>query len=92
MKVKHANIRIFEGERFPLKDISGVKGAKLLEKSTHSVYTVSDSELTKASQIINSLNNGLRVLRIYSVSQLGADLLKDYARDNIHMLIEETKK
>lgn len=91
MKDKYAEVRIFEGERFPLKDISGDKGAKLLEKSLHSVYTVSNIELTKASQIINSLNNGLRVLRIYSVNKVGSDSLKSYAKDNIHMLINETK-
>ncbi|MDH2363776.1 HD domain-containing protein [Priestia megaterium] len=79
----------FYGVRFPLKDFED--GAKLLEKTSKSYYVVSDKELNKASQIIESLNKGLRVLRIYSIKADQTPGLKRYVKENFEEKIRNLK-
>lgn len=86
----YKDITKFSTSRFPLKDLE--KGAKLLEKSSKSVYIVSSIPLNKASQIIESLNLGLRVWRIYGIDNKDIENYKGYIRKNIQSSIEEAQK
>ena len=83
----YPDIMNFIGDRFPLKDVGS--GAKLMEKSSQTVYVVSDKELSVASQIIRSLNRGLRVRRIYSVGQHSPAVLKEYVRNQVDPVVQE---
>jgi HD superfamily phosphohydrolase len=83
------NLKLFIGDRFPLKDFKNA--AKILEKTSNSYYIVSDSPLSSASQIIESLNKGLRVWRIYSPKNDGIQELRQYARKEIHPKIKESE-
>lgn len=71
----------YRDERFPLKDMDA--GAQLLEKSSRGFYIVSPLKIREGSQIIKSLNNGLRILRIYSLDREHAGEFKEYAAKNI---------
>src|SRR5690606_31504881 len=62
--------KIYTDERFPLKDMDA--GAQLLEKSTRGFYVISPVKIRESSQIISSLNNGLRIMRLYSVDKENA--------------------
>ncbi|MDT8978714.1 HD domain-containing protein [Paenibacillus sp. chi10] len=73
--------REFRDERFPLKDMDS--GALLLEKSSRGYYVVSPQKIREGSQIISSLNNGLRILRVYSIDSENATTFKKYASKNI---------
>ena len=86
----YKDIRKYSTSRFPLKDLE--KGAKLLEKSSKSVYIVSSIPLNKASQIIESLNHGLRVWRIYGIDTTKIENYKAYIRENIQSSIDEAQK
>lgn len=90
MREHFDNVAIYIGDRFPLKDIASV-GAKLLTKNEHSYYTVTNKELNNSSQIIKSLNQGLRIHRIYALDKSNVSDCKDYARTNIHALIMEAE-
>lgn len=84
-----SSLELFIGDRFPLKDFKNA--AKILEKTTSSYYIVSDTSLSTASQIIESLNKGLRVWRIYSPKNDEIRNLREYARNNIHPKIKESE-
>ncbi|OOE10092.1 HD domain-containing protein [Fictibacillus arsenicus] len=79
MKKEFKDIYLFKSNRFPLKDVNN--GAKLLEKSKGRFYVTSYKELAKATQIIESLNQGLRVWRIYGIKEDDIDRQKEYIRD-----------
>ncbi|WP_195575456.1 HD domain-containing protein [Paenibacillus sp. 1001270B_150601_E10] len=71
----------FSDERFPLKDMG--QGAQLLEKSSLGYYVVSPQKIRTSSQIIQSLNNGLRILRVYSLNQERISEFKKFASEHI---------
>ena len=81
-------LRLFKGDRFPLKDFENA--AKILEKNSYSYYVVSQTPLNKASQIIESLNKGLRVWRIYSLKQK-TEVVSKLAKKEIHPQIKNLK-
>ncbi len=91
MKKEYNEIEIYQGDRFPLKDVKTV-GAKLLDKKSHSYYTVCPKKLQEGSQIIESLNQGLRIHRIYALEKSIVSDCKIYARDAIHSKILDAEK
>lgn len=86
------SVEKYVGDRFPLKDL-GLTGARLLEKKSQSHYVISEKELKNSSQIIESLNKGLRILRIYALNPDKVNEYKQYARIEIHpeIVMAETK-
>ncbi|WJQ81011.1 HD domain-containing protein [Brevibacillus brevis] len=86
------NFEKYIGDRFPLKDMKAEKGAKILEKKSRSHYVVSNKELRSSSQIIESLNKGLRILRIYSLNKEHAGEFKKYANSVIHQRILQAEE
>lgn len=78
------------GERFPLKDLDE-SGARLLEKKSHGYYVVDRKALSASSQIIESLNKGLRILRIYALDQNKVKAYREYARKHIHPRIAQAE-
>ncbi|MDE0581453.1 HD domain-containing protein [Planococcus sp. A6] len=78
-------LKLFKGDRFPLKDFENA--ARILEKNSYSYYAVSQTPLNKASQIIESLNKGLRVWRIYSLKQK-TEAVSKLAKEEIHPQIK----
>lgn len=88
LKTLDTTLKLFKGDRFPLKDFENA--AKILGKNSYPFYTVSDTPLKNASQIIESLNKGLRVWRIYTLQNVTQEL-KESARENIHPEIKRIK-
>lgn len=79
----------YRDERFPLKDVDS--GAQLLEKSSKGFYVVSSQKIKEGSQIIKSLNNGLRILRVYSLDRENAGEFKEYAALNVLPILTKIK-
>ncbi|WP_052429777.1 HD domain-containing protein [Paenibacillus borealis] len=88
-KFGESKFKEYRDERFPLKDVDS--GAQLLEKSSKGFYVVSSQKIKEGSQIIKSLNNGLRILRVYSLDRENAGEFKEYAALNVLPILTKIK-